>query len=117
MKKKKTIIAMICTLVLWIAIGVVDYRCVHSFETPNALNPVFQCILIQSPELFKSTLSIVGVQILRRKLPQNRSSFLLILFPAKVHFEMPEDISFQPASVVTQSFSTHPKRLSVPLFR
>lgn len=37
MKKKKTIIAMICTLVLWIAIGVVDYRCVHSFETPNSL--------------------------------------------------------------------------------
>lgn len=37
MKKKKTIIAMICILVLWIAIGVVDYRCVHSFETPNSL--------------------------------------------------------------------------------
>ena len=29
--------AMICILVLWIAIGVVDYRCVHSFETPNSL--------------------------------------------------------------------------------
>ena len=34
MKKKKTIIAMICILVLWIAIGVVDYRRVHSFEKP-----------------------------------------------------------------------------------
>lgn len=34
MKKKKTIIAMICILVLWIAIGVVDYSRVHSFEKP-----------------------------------------------------------------------------------
>lgn len=34
MKKKKTIIVMICILVLWIAIGVVDYSRVHSFEKP-----------------------------------------------------------------------------------
>ena len=34
MKKKKTIIAMICILVFWIAIGVVDYSRVHSFEKP-----------------------------------------------------------------------------------
>ena len=34
MKKKKTIIAMICILVFWIAIGVVDYSRVHSFEEP-----------------------------------------------------------------------------------
>ena len=34
MKKRKTIIAMICIFVLWIAIGAVDYIRVHSFEKP-----------------------------------------------------------------------------------
>ena len=34
MKKKQTIIAMTWILVLWIAIGVVDYSRVHSFEKP-----------------------------------------------------------------------------------
>ena len=34
MKKKKIIIAVACILVLWIAVGIVDYGKVHSFEKP-----------------------------------------------------------------------------------
>ena len=34
MKKKKIIIAVACILVLWVAIGVVDYSRVNSFESP-----------------------------------------------------------------------------------
>ena len=34
MKKKKIIIAIVCILVLWIAVGIVDYGRVHSFEQP-----------------------------------------------------------------------------------
>ena len=34
MKKKKIIIAIICIFVLWIAVGIVDYDRVHSFEKP-----------------------------------------------------------------------------------
>lgn len=34
MKKKKIIIAAACILVLWIAIGIVDYGRVNSFEKP-----------------------------------------------------------------------------------
>ncbi len=59
------------------------------FRVPGAQNPIFQCISIQSPELYKSTLSMVGVQILRKKLHQNRSSFFLgvccMLYTAKLY--------------------------------
>ncbi len=34
MKKKKFIIALLCVLVLWVAIGLVDYSRVHNFEKP-----------------------------------------------------------------------------------
>lgn len=34
MKKKKIIIAAICTVVLWVAVGTIDYGRVHSFEKP-----------------------------------------------------------------------------------
>ena len=34
MKKKKIIIAIVCIFVLWIAVGIVDYGRVHSFEKP-----------------------------------------------------------------------------------
>lgn len=34
MKKKKIIIAVACILVLWVAIGIVDYSRVNSFERP-----------------------------------------------------------------------------------
>ena len=34
MKKKKTIIAIACILVLWVAIGIIDYSRVSSFERP-----------------------------------------------------------------------------------
>lgn len=34
MNKKKIIIAVICAVVLWIAIGIVDYGRVHNFEKP-----------------------------------------------------------------------------------
>ncbi|WP_297235911.1 hypothetical protein [uncultured Flavonifractor sp.] len=34
MKNKKIIIAVACILVLWIAVGIVDYGKVHSFEKP-----------------------------------------------------------------------------------
>lgn len=34
MEKKKIVIAIICTVLLWIAVGVVDYGRVHSFEKP-----------------------------------------------------------------------------------
>ena len=32
--KKKIIVAAVCTVVLWIAVGLVDYAKVHSFERP-----------------------------------------------------------------------------------
>ena len=32
MKKKKIIIAIVCAIVLWGAVGIVDYGRVHSFE-------------------------------------------------------------------------------------
>ena len=34
MNKKKIIIAIACAVVLWIAVGIVDYGRVHSFEKP-----------------------------------------------------------------------------------
>ncbi len=34
MKKKKVIIALICVLMLWLAVGIVDYCKVHRFERP-----------------------------------------------------------------------------------
>lgn len=34
MKKKKIIIAIVCAIALWVAIGIVDYGRVHSFERP-----------------------------------------------------------------------------------
>lgn len=34
MKKKKIIIVVACILVLWVAIGIVDYSRVNSFERP-----------------------------------------------------------------------------------
>ena len=34
MKKKKIIIAIVCIFVLWIAVGIVGYGRVHSFEKP-----------------------------------------------------------------------------------
>ena len=34
MNKKKIIIAIPCAVVLWIAVGIVDYGRVHSFEKP-----------------------------------------------------------------------------------
>ncbi|MBQ2994372.1 MAG: hypothetical protein IJD56_02625 [Peptococcaceae bacterium] len=34
MKKKNMIIAIVCAVILWITVGVVDYSRVHSFERP-----------------------------------------------------------------------------------
>ena len=34
MKRKKIIIAVICAVALWIAVGIVDYGRVHGFEKP-----------------------------------------------------------------------------------
>ena len=34
MKNKTIIISVVCAIVLWIAIGIVDYSRVHSFEKP-----------------------------------------------------------------------------------
>ncbi|MDD7643699.1 MAG: hypothetical protein PUK75_14750 [bacterium] len=33
-EKKKIIISVVCAIVLWIAIGIIDYSRVHSFEKP-----------------------------------------------------------------------------------
>ena len=33
-KKKKIIIAIVCAIALWVAVGIVDYDRVHSFEQP-----------------------------------------------------------------------------------
>lgn len=34
MNKKKIIVAVICAVVLWVAVGIIDYGRVHSFEKP-----------------------------------------------------------------------------------
>ena len=34
MKKKNTIIAIVCAIVLWVVVGIVDYGRVHGFEKP-----------------------------------------------------------------------------------
>ena len=34
MKKKKIIIAVVCAVILWITVGIVDFSLVHSFRRP-----------------------------------------------------------------------------------
>ena len=34
MKKRKIIIAVVCAVILWITVGIVDFSLVHSFRSP-----------------------------------------------------------------------------------